>query len=160
MLRLVLLKKSVPIVTAFLAWLVLPGIAPGAEPAPGKQLPAKKAHAGAETQKQGEPKTALEPEKSKAPPPRDPFAVDASLLGGGGQLQALPKLELRGWLESAQGKRIALLEVEKGTTYLVHEGDQLVLHHQGRSWQLVVQRIEPAAVVLRLGGKGPEFTVR
>ncbi len=159
MFRLVLLaEKTVPIAAASVAWLALLGTLRAAEPGSGKQAPAKEPTAGAKGEKQPESKKT--PPSPPLPRQRDPFAVDATRAVGTGELKRLPRLELRGWLESAQGTRIALLEVEKGTTYLVREGSKLALHHQGRSWQLFVQRIEPGAVVLRLGPKGPEFWIR
>ncbi len=158
MFRLVLLaEKTVPIAATSVAWLALLGTLPAAESGSGKQVPAKEPTTKAKTEKQPESKKA--PPSPPQPRQRDPFAVDATRAAGTGELKRLPRLELRGWLESAQGTRIALLEVEKGTTYLVREGDELVLHHQGRSWRLLVQRIDPGAVVLRLGN-GPEFSVR
>ncbi len=92
---------------------------------------------------------------------RDPFTLDPALAAAAArQGKLLPPVVLRGWLESAQGTRIALLQVGNGVPLLVRPGDRFTLRHQGRSWPVAVQRVEPGTVVLQLQPQGPVLTVR
>lgn len=92
---------------------------------------------------------------------RDPFTLDPALAAAAArQGKLLPPVVLRGWLESVQGARIALLQVGNEVPLLVRPGDRFTLRHQGRRWPVVVQRIDPGTVVLQLQPQGPVLTVR
>ncbi len=92
---------------------------------------------------------------------RDPFTLDPALAAAAArQGKLLPPVVLRGWLESAQGTRIALLQIGNEVPLLVRPGDRFTLRHQGRRWPVAVQRVEPGTVVLQLQPQGPVLTVR
>ena len=89
--------------------------------------------------------------------PRDPFALpDRKRADPAGVPAALPTLTLRGFIETADGKRIALLEIDSGRTYLVRKGDSLT--HSGTT--LRIADLDKQALHIEVGQSGRIVVVR
>jgi len=104
---------------------------------------------------QEKPKKEEAPDRKKVEEPaRDPFAPTERMREGGDGFvprdapQVLPGLELRGYIEGADGKAVALLEVEGKRIYLVRKGDSVSLPQGGRS--LVMRVVEVNNLELRI----------
>ena len=91
------------------------------------------------------------------PEPRDPFALpDRKRVERNAVPAALPTLTLRGFIETAAGERIALLEIESGRTYLVRKGDSLT-HSE---WTLRIADLDKRALRIEVGEGGRVVVVR
>jgi len=89
--------------------------------------------------------------------PRDPFALpDRKRVDPAADPAALPTLTLRGFIETGDGQRIALLEIDSGRTYLVRKGDSLT--HSGTT--LRIADLDKRALRIEVGEGGPVVVVR
>jgi hypothetical protein len=90
-------------------------------------------------------------------PKRDPFAPSERMRDGNERFVArdapgvLPKLELRGYIEGADGKTVALLEVEGKRVYLVRKDDTVSLPQGGGSLVMRVVAITNLELRVELG---------
>ena len=73
---------------------------------------------------------------------------------------ALPQLALRGYVEDADGKTVALLEVNGAHTYLVREGDTVSLPVRGRNAVIRVSKVSNLALHVEVGELRREVVVR
>jgi len=88
---------------------------------------------------------------------RDPFAPSERMRDEQGDRaqfvprdapNGVPALALRGFIEDGSGNRVALLEVEGGTTHIVRKGDAVNLPRGAQN--LVVRVIETGNLELRV----------
>jgi len=86
--------------------------------------------------------------------PRDPFTPSDRMRKSAGERfvpadapARLPALQLRGFVEDAEGRSVALLEVE-GSTYVVRKDDTVNLPRANRS--LVLRVVDLANLELRI----------
>jgi len=105
-----------------------------------------------------------EPDSKK--PKRDPFALpdrsrgERRANGAAAVPVAIPKLALRGFIETADGERIALLEVESRRTYLVRKGDALTITATRGECALRIAEIDRSALRIEVGQSGRIVVVR
>ena len=64
----------------------------------------------------------------------------------------MPRLTLRGYVEDARGKKIALVELKEAGTFLVREGDKVVIDPDSVYGELDIIRIDPQGVSVKMEG--------
>jgi len=88
---------------------------------------------------------------------RDPFALpDRKGLARGVVPAALPTLVRRGFIETAGGERLALLDIDSKRTYLVRKGDALT-HGE---LTLRIAEIDKLGLRIEVGENGRTVVVR
>jgi len=89
---------------------------------------------------------------------RDPFTASERMRKNANDrfvpadaLSDLPRLEMRGYVEDADGKCVAILEVDGRTSYVVRKGDTINLPLANRSLALRVVEIKNLEVRIEIG---------
>jgi hypothetical protein len=72
----------------------------------------------------------------------------------------LPQLALRGYIEDGDGNAVALLEVSKGATYLVRQGDTVSISQQRGNVVLRVREISNLSLLVEVGELRQVYVVR
>jgi len=99
-------------------------------------------------------------------PDRDPFALPDRARGEGRRNgaavvpAALPDLALQGFIETADGARIALLKIDSRRTYLVREGDTLTVSRAQGEWELRIAGVDRMALRIEVGQTGRVVVIR
>ena len=103
---------------------------------------------------------------------RNPFELTSPILGrlSAGEAKVgfqpadasfkVPKMKLRGMVTGSDGKKVALLEVEKLGTHVVREGDTISLNAAAASAVIRVKRIERMQVEVEAGSMRQIIIVR
>ncbi len=76
------------------------------------------------------------------------------------QAEKMPKMRLRGHLQSRDGEVLALLELVGGDVYIVREGDTVGLHDFGIDSVIRVQKISRLHLVVESGSLNQKIIVR
>ncbi len=98
-----------------------------------------------------EQKKLIPPEPPK--PKKQPFLVADTPT-------KLPKMKLKGHLQGADNKTLALLEIEGGEVHLVREGDTVGLHDLGFPGVIRIKKIDRLHLVIESGSYGQLIIVR
>ena len=101
---------------------------------------------------------------------RDPFAPRGGMqtpTGGDSsgfvrtdETGRMPQLALRGYIEDGEGNAVALLEVSKGSTYLVRRGDTVSISQQRGNVVLRVKEIDNLSLLIEVGELRQVYVVR
>ena len=109
-----------------------------------------------------------DPEAPASEAERDPFGASGRLgayIGDplftpSASLKGIPKMRMKGYLEGADGEKVALLELVGGGVHIVREGETVGLYEIGRESVIRIQKINRLHLVVEAGSLGQLIIVR
>ncbi len=105
---------------------------------------------------------------------RDPFSITQAIFNQtqqvkqrfgfksdtNAELGKLPKLQVQGYLQDKQKRKVALLKIEGAGTFMVKSGDTISLQALGQDTVLYIEEIYDQSVLVQIGTLGQKIVVR